>query len=171
MHYMRKWRNGTTDKIMTRALKINHSAGYVVIYDEDHPLATKNGYVYEHRKVYYDAQGAGPFSCHWCDEVVGWDVLDIDHVDDDKSNNNLSNLVASCHACNTARGFEKCKDTWRNKCGVTYKGKVYTMNELAKVAGISRPSLVLRMKRMSIEKAVEMPRGKTGPKQTGASLR
>lgn len=120
--------------------------------------------MYEHRYNYYERYGKGPFKCNWCEKSVCWDDLHIDHVDDNKENNEISNLVASCPQCNQKRGWHKAVSTWRKKTGIEYKGKIYTMNELSRISPVSRNSLIYRMKTMSVEEAVETPRGPTGPK-------
>lgn len=54
--------------------------GYIKVWDPDHPLAHKTGYVYEHRKVVYDAGIPVPADHH------------VHHVDGNRTNNELSNL-------------------------------------------------------------------------------
>ncbi|MGI8721199.1 MAG: hypothetical protein ACR2JG_03120 [Geodermatophilaceae bacterium] len=70
-----------------------------------HPLADNQGRVYEHRLVLYAVLGPGTFPCHWCRKPVDWDerTLHVDHLDDDKTNNNPANLVPSCLVCNVRR--------------------------------------------------------------------
>lgn len=69
-----------------------------------HPLADRVGRVAEHRRVLYDAIGPGPHPCHWgCGKVLGWggvSGLNADHLDGDRLNNALDNLVPSCGPCN-----------------------------------------------------------------------
>lgn len=74
-----------------------------------HPLANSNGVVLEHRKVLYDAIGPGPHPCHWnhfssCGKTEltwgGINGIQVDHLDGDKTNNDLANMVPSCLACN-----------------------------------------------------------------------
>ncbi|MNV91966.1 HNH endonuclease [compost metagenome] len=42
---------------------------------------------------------------------MSWDVargkekLVVDHLDNDKKNNSIDNLVPACHSCNTSRGL------------------------------------------------------------------
>lgn len=83
-------------------------AGYRDLHmQDDHPLARSGGLLGEHRKVLYDAIGAGPHPCHWCGKSLEWGGLGgivADHVDNDKLNNDPSNLVPSCNPCNTGRG-------------------------------------------------------------------
>lgn len=73
----------------------------------DHPLASKNGDVGEHRMVLYDKIGPGPHPCYWgCGKLLEWGGLEgiiADHVDHDKSNNDPANLVPSCNPCNWRR--------------------------------------------------------------------
>ena len=163
-HYMRHWRNGTTDRIRRRKGTLTHSHGYIIKSRPSHPLADNRGYVYEHRLVCFDAYGKGPFSCHWCGDTVNWAGLHVDHIDDDKKNNDIENLALSCPSCNTGRGRMKAIRTWRRKTGVEYEGSVYSVQELADIRGISRPSLISRLKKMSVNEAMSIPKGNTGPK-------
>lgn len=117
MHYMRMIRTGTYEP----RSKIGRHAtqhGYVLVNRPDHPMATaKDGkWGYEHRVVLYDAIGPGWHSCNWCGRMVTWDktyakddaseALVVDHVDGNKANNDLANLVASCQLCNVRRSWE-----------------------------------------------------------------
>lgn len=78
------------------------SRGYIFLLLPDHPLA--NGrWVYEHRVALYEKLGPGPQECWWCGRAISWEEnLDVDHLDYDRSNNDPSNLVPSCRACNRA---------------------------------------------------------------------
>lgn len=107
--YCRIRRTGTVVK-RTWAYRSLGSNGYVRLFDNTHPLAV-NGYVYEHRKVLYDAIGQGPHPCHWCSTPVDWikgkcfkGSLVPDHLDNVKTNNVSANLVPACNQCNTLRG-------------------------------------------------------------------
>jgi hypothetical protein len=87
--------------------------GYRMVTAKGHPLATERGALYEHRAVLYEAIGPGVHACHWCGRSVSWDLsfpssldaLVVDHVDGGKLHNDPSNLVPSCHACNTTRSL------------------------------------------------------------------
>lgn len=166
-HYMRVRRHGSTDKLSTRkAGKLEHSGGYLLLYAPDHPLAGGSSRVYEHRKVYYDAHGAGPLECHWCRKVIDWDNLHIDHLDDCKTNNEPSNLVASCAVCNQQRGREKMVKTMRDKSHRRYTahGKTMCLNEWADYLGISRNSIEYRLKAdWDINKVFSPRIGNSGP--------
>lgn len=60
----------------------------------------------------YGKVGPGTHPCHWCGKPVTWavgrrgggpGVLVTDHVNGDKHDNTLSNLVPSCQSCNVRR--------------------------------------------------------------------
>lgn len=116
MHYYRIRRHGSPHagaQKPSRGSVRRH--GYVLMSAVDHPLSDKQGLVYQHRKVLYDALGPGPQECWWCEEQIAWNIGDrrmtrgtikkivVDHLDGDKQNNDLSNLVPSCHWCNVYR--------------------------------------------------------------------
>lgn len=93
------------------ALRVGRSE-YRVLRWPSHPLASRAGYVAEHRAVWFENAGPGPYTCHWCGKalrlvsemVVTGDVLVVDHLDGDRLNNSPENLVASCTGCNVTRG-------------------------------------------------------------------
>lgn len=111
MHYMRARRHdGDTNAGEGRyGNGYITSDGYVLIGRTGHPLARQKGQVLQHRVVLYDAIGPGPHPCHWCGATVVWteqvttDALVVDHLDENRANNHLSNLVPSCNPCNANR--------------------------------------------------------------------
>lgn len=110
-HYYRLKRTGTLEQ-RKRSHRSLTSVGYVLVYDKSHPLTRSQGWVAEHRKVLFDAIGAGPHACHWCGCLVDWKVgrcvkgsLVPDHLDGIKSNNAIVNLVPACNPCNGLRGL------------------------------------------------------------------
>lgn len=80
-----------------------------------HPLAWGRGVVVsQHRAVLWDKIGPGEHSCHWCGCRLVWaptklplpsgiSRLIVDHLDNDRQNNDPANLVPACSACNTLR--------------------------------------------------------------------
>lgn len=93
----------------------NFSSAYrIKAFQHDHPLSYVGGQVAEHRRVLFDSIGPGSHPCHWCGIQVTWQVkqynrignLIVDHVDGDRWNNRLGNLVPSCGRCNTRRALE-----------------------------------------------------------------
>lgn len=56
------------------------SNGHIAVYEPSHPLAMKDGYVLQHRKVVFDAGIQVP------------DGHVVHHKDEDKTNNDLANL-------------------------------------------------------------------------------
>lgn len=110
-HYARIRRKGH-DADPKYARRWLSSDGYVLMpKPAGHPAGGSTGVAYEHRIVLYDAIGPGAHNCHWCKRVVRWEVkrgpekLVVDHVDSDKQNNDLANLVPSCSPCNYTRGL------------------------------------------------------------------
>ena len=84
------------------------SGGYVKLHLPGHPLADSNGCVLEHRKVAYDLFPVHTsLSCFWCRKEVRWDTLVIDHLNNNREDNEPSNLLISCNGCNRLRGSAK----------------------------------------------------------------
>lgn len=112
MHRARLRRYGSFH-LPPRSNRHDHSMGYQLIRRPGHPLAqvSSGEWVYEHRVVLYEAIGPGAHSCHWCGTEVTWhrtypqdaNALVVDHVDENRVNNNPANLVPSCGPCNFQR--------------------------------------------------------------------
>ena len=80
------------------------SAGYVKVLRPGHPLADKQGHVYEHRLVAYDRLAGAMPACFWCGASLKWAETVVDHLNENKADNAPPNLVCSCNDCNRARG-------------------------------------------------------------------
>lgn len=84
--------------------------GYRIGFYPDHLIANTQGYLLEHRRVLFDTVGAANQPCYWCGKILAWSTSDrpsklcVDHLDNDKLNNDPTNLVPCCYACNTRRG-------------------------------------------------------------------
>lgn len=172
MHYGRLRRNGTLDQIPPPQF-LGHSGGYRLVYAPDHPLrdGKVGNYEYEHRVVFYDEHGEGPFSCHHCGVTVTWEDMHVDHLNDVTDDNRSDNLVASCAVCNPWRGKGKMRQTMRQKHArtVTWNGTTKTLAEWAEDIGIDRESLQWRLKAgWPLDRALTEPRGKTGPRRRHA---
>jgi 5-methylcytosine-specific restriction endonuclease McrA len=159
-HYARVRRHGSTDK---QSNLINgdliHTGGYILKHAPDHPLYKNYSRLFAHRIVYYDNYGNGPFKCFHCSVCVTWATMHIDHLDDNKLNNNIQNLVASCPVCNQKRGYEKMKKSSqeRTKWMIEHDGKRMHVSDWAKQIGISRVALKNRLKNWSVQDALTKP--------------
>jgi hypothetical protein len=109
-HYAKAARHG--DPLWERPHKKGgfNAQGYEWVHVESgHALSTSRHRVYKHRMVLFDEIGEGPHQCHWCGKTVFWNrgrqhnALVVDHLDGDKSHNDLPNLVPSCSKCNINR--------------------------------------------------------------------
>lgn len=101
-HYFRKMRYGTYELTSKRKYRIQNPAGYQKIYEPNHVLSNKDGYVYEHRFIYHKKDDT-PRKCVKCGTSINWKTLHIDHIDEDVTNNNIGNLRPLCRNCNTCR--------------------------------------------------------------------
>lgn len=120
-HYFRWRRHGDTTTTHRGSGSIS-SAGYLRVKRPGHPLLQADGYIYMHRVVLYDAIGSGPHACHWCGRTVDWQpnasasLLEVDHLDADKMNNDRTNLVPSCGGCNRHRA--RWPESFAHRCNV-----------------------------------------------------
>lgn len=90
-----------------------HREGYITLVIHNHPLVGVTGRGgtnhLEHRIVFFDHHGKGPFKCHWCRTKVTWLNMHVDHVNNIRHDNRISNLVSSCAPCNMGRGRKRAK--------------------------------------------------------------
>lgn len=82
--------------------RIVDDQGYVQIWEPDHPVARKDGYVMEHRKVMFDSG------------VFLTPDLHVHHINGDKQDNRLANLEV---LSNSAHGAIP-KKSYRNQHGI-----------------------------------------------------
>ena len=117
-HYGRWRRHGDPFalKIAEPGTRSVTSSGYRIIDAPSHAMSLNSGIALKHRIVFYDTYGIGPHRCRWCGEGLAWlpprspGAMVVDHIDEDKLNNDPSNLAASCNTCNMNRSWA----TWRN---------------------------------------------------------
>ena len=130
--YCRKCRT-KTGKPRTRKERYNHSNGYILLSKPGHPLAQKGGYLYEHRYVVYKKYGNDLPNCELCGKQTSWEpyTTHIDHIDKNKSNNDISNLRVLCNACNSRRDL-KPSYTRSGTIPITYFDLTLTASEWAK---------------------------------------
>lgn len=139
MHYFRRMRNGSFELKRQRFVgdKVTHHSGYILVYDPEHPLSQKGGYVFEHRAVMYERHGDELPPCDFCGAESNWASRSthIDHIDEDKSNNAPGNLRVLCNGCNVGRSerdFSKMKGAVMISC----RGKVMTPTQWAREEGV-----------------------------------
>jgi hypothetical protein len=173
MHYARMYQRATLGLREPKAT-IDHSHGYVLVRAPDHPLCPQGqSYVYEHRKVFYDANGVGPFRCHVCSAPATWDSMHVDHLDDDPRNNELDNLSPACPTCNQWRARAAQAAATRRAKGkfVTAFGEALCISEWARKVGLPVTTLNRRIKDgWDAERALSTPSGPTGRKERAAGV-
>ena len=99
-HYRRKKRGIPLDYAKPKLAKKR----YRILTQPGHPMAFKNGRVAEHRKVLFDSLGYDRVPCFWCGKgLVFGDNLFVDHLNHDRHDNRVENLVPSCNGCNAGR--------------------------------------------------------------------
>lgn len=159
MHYFRFMRNGTYDTVRKRAYRYINPAGYHSIYEPEHCLAQKNGYVYEHRFNLFNEKGRSISKCELCNSPWSWDDIynsHVDHIDEDKSNNKPINLRPLCNSCNTKRtkvDYSKLNGF----TSISLNGKTMTATEWSRQPGVevTRSTIVSRIsKGWSVEDAI-----------------
>ena len=169
--YMRQYRKGTTDYTPKARPRLTEH-GYIMATATYHPLRAGKGKgsEYQHRVVYYDAHGEGPFQCHWCGVAVTWANMHVDHINGVRTDNHISNLCASCAKCNVTRDRTKCNAAIKNAIGYWYTafGRTQCVNDWAQEIGISDTAMRTRLKNWPLERALSEPPGPRGPKSRRA---
>lgn len=107
LHLGRMKRHGSTD--LPERPKLSPKK-YHLVKIVGHPLAHANTErVYVHRAVLFEQIGWMRVPCFWCGTRIRFskgmepDALIPDHLDHDRHNNDLSNLVPACNRCNCSR--------------------------------------------------------------------
>lgn len=167
-HYYRIRRHGCADDPASKLSISSH--GYELVYAPTHPLANAHGVVYKHRMVVYDRmKDIRQIHCYHCQSAIDWHNLHIDHLDNNKKNNDIHNLVCSCPKCNQARGVDKMRDTMNERHGrmLTNGNRTMSVSQWARETGIGRTTINNRIDYMgmTVEQALTIPVAKTGPKK------
>lgn len=138
-----------------------HSKGYILVRCESHPMAQKNGYVYEHRKNFYDENFGKKLNCEFCGADWSWRLYydHIDHIDENKSNNDISKLRALCNSCNTKRTKKDNSKRLGAKL-ITYNGREMSVSDWAREEFVKVEDYNIRMRLKagwSVEDALTKP--------------
>ena len=116
----------------------------------------KGEHVPEHRRILFRRIGVGWHPCHHCGTMVTWEhslkknpdtALVVDHLDENKLNNDPANLVPSCNICNASRNQRKCEP-------ITFNGVTRGCHEWAESLGITVTALGYRLERWPLERAL-----------------
>lgn len=163
-HYFRKWRYGTTELTRRKARPriTMPGKGYQFVHDPSHPLAHKNGYVAEHRKVVFDRIGFSLCACEMCGKPEAWETVHIDHIDQDPKNNNPENLRPLCRSCNVWRDYPD-QHTFKSNLPVTLGDVTLTPTEWARLTG---GYLCAQTIRRRINRGMSHEQSLTAPKET-----
>lgn len=146
-HYFRFMRNGTYDLLTKPIRKYRRSnlKGYQMLFEPKHPLAMKDGYVYEHRFIIYSIYGNKLPNCQFCGSQLTWSNCHIDHVDNNIANNIPNNLRAICRACNVMRSHSLIpKHTHKGHTEITFNGITMTANEWSRQKGVTVAGKTIR---------------------------
>ena len=171
-HYMRMYRRGSLDDRVVKHKTIS-SNGYILIKNDNIPvhIRHKSGYAYEHRVVFFNNYGEGPYNCHWCGVSLNFEDICIDHLNEIKTDNRIENIVCSCNPCNSGRTAKKCRDAIIRKQGymITHNQQTMCLEDWARKIGITSTGLKWRIDRgWDLEKALSKKSKKKSCKIRGS---
>jgi 5-methylcytosine-specific restriction endonuclease McrA len=161
MHYFRFMRHSDygVHREPRKQLVRSNAKGYVMLYAPEHPLAMRDGFVYEHRFMVYARYGDELPDCELCGAHTFWSTCHIDHRDDVVTNNEHSNLRPLCRGCNVSRSGRPSTKRY------AAHGVAMTLTEWAEAPGVpvGRAQIAKRLKSgWPVERALFGP-NKTHP--------
>lgn len=153
-HYFRFMRNGVFtlkgNRESTRNPLAKHvtSNGYIVVYRPKHKLARGTGYILEHREVLYNSIGECTPDCGVCGCKTTWEIYKyhVDHIDEDRKNNKLSNLRMLCNSCNVGR-TKKVHHKSSGRISLTINGETKTPQEWSRAEGVKVSGSTIRRRK------------------------
>lgn len=100
----------------------------------------------QQRKVFLETNGPGPWPCYYehCNEFVQPEELRVHHVDEDKGNNDPTNIVAIHHPCHMKlhhTGKHVSEET-RRKLADAQRGKRHSAETRRKISEAGRGRIV-----------------------------
>lgn len=100
-HYQRLWRCGSPLGNQVKGRKWI-AEGYELQFLPGHPISQPSGQIATHRLILYAKIGPGEHNCAGCGDLVSWEkgTLKVNHVDENKLNNDPENLEPVCFECN-----------------------------------------------------------------------
>ncbi|AUR82902.1 HNH nuclease [Vibrio phage 1.029.O._10N.261.55.A7] len=130
MHYFRMMRTGSYELTKRQIETTVTPNGYARVHKPGHPLSVRGGYVFEHRYVLFEKHKGGDLKCEMCGADWLWRPYKdhVDHIDEDKLNNDPSNLRPLCNSCNTRR-TKRIPHTEAGNNPIEFNGETKTAEE------------------------------------------
>jgi len=117
----------------------------------NHKLSSKGGLIREHTVVAYAKYGDTLPNCELCDKELYWGgrSTHIDHMDNNKSNNNPENLRPLCNGCNSSRPYREGGKIRDGALYISFGGRVMSAKMWAKEPDVMVSSGTIRNRKKS----------------------